>query len=150
MMIIVIFRFGSGTSGSVPGRFGDAGLWRWKPVGIFEYADRRRVPERNLCSLSISPYITASIVVQLLAVAIPALEQMAKEGAEGRKRLNKISRYVTIGLALIQSFGYYQLLNRRGAVVDGKCFWQLPAGYHHHSDVHRRFYDLCVVGRTDR
>ena len=73
----------------------------------------------TLFALSISPYITASIVVQLLAVAIPALEQMSKEGAEGRKRLNKISRYVTIALALIQSYAYYRMLDSRGAVMDG-------------------------------
>lgn len=78
---------------------------------------RSRTP--TLFALSISPYITASIVVQLLAVAIPALEQMSKEGAEGRKRLNKISRYVTIALALIQSYAYYRMLDSRGAVMDG-------------------------------
>mgnify|MGYP000791417224 CR=1 FL=1 len=99
---------------SVMQGFGDGNL-----LGFLNMLTGGAFQNATLFALSISPYITASIVVQLLAVAIPALEQMAKEGAEGRKRLNKISRYVTIGLSLIQSFGYYQLLNRRGAVVDG-------------------------------
>ena len=119
VMIIVIFRFGAALpvpflDASVMQGFGDGNL-----LGFLNMLTGGAFQNATLFALSISPYITASIVVQLLAVAIPALEQMAKEGAEGRKRLNKISRYVTIGLALIQSFGYYQLLNRRGAVVDG-------------------------------
>lgn len=119
LMIIVIFRFGAALpvpflDASVMQGFGDGNL-----LGFLNMLTGGAFQNATLFALSISPYITASIVVQLLAVAIPALEQMAKEGAEGRKRLNKISRYVTIGLALIQSFGYYQLLNRRGAVVDG-------------------------------
>ena len=119
LMIIVIFRFGAALpvpflDASVMQGFGDGNL-----LGFLNMLTGGAFQNATLFALSISPYITASIVVQLLAVAIPALEQMAKEGAEGRKRLNKISRYVTIGLSLIQSFGYYQLLNRRGAVVDG-------------------------------
>ena len=61
-------------------------------------------------ALSISPYITASIVMQLLTIAIPALERMQKEGEDGRKKINQITRYVTVGLGLVMSFGYYQFL----------------------------------------
>ena len=64
----------------------------------------------TLFALGISPYITASIVIQLLAVAIPALEQLAKEGEEGRKILNKYTRYCTVALGLLQSVAYYCLL----------------------------------------
>ena len=94
--------------------FGDGNL-----LGFLNMLTGGAFQNATLFALSISPYITASIVVQLLAVAIPALEQMAKEGAEGRKRLNKISRYVTIALALIQSYAYYRMLDSRGAVMDG-------------------------------
>lgn len=64
----------------------------------------------TLFALSVSPYITAQIVIQLLTVAIPALERLSKEGPEGQKKINKITRYLTVGLALITSYGYYSLL----------------------------------------
>ena len=53
-----------------------------------------------MLALSISPYITASIVIQLLTVAIPALERMAKNGEDGQKKLKKITRYTTVALAV--------------------------------------------------
>ena len=71
----------------------------------------------TLFALGISPYITASIVIQLLAVAIPALEQLAKEGGEGRKILNKYTRYCTVALGLLQSVAYYFLMRNYGALT---------------------------------
>ena len=65
----------------------------------------------TLFALAVSPYITAQIVIQLLAVAIPALEKLSKQGEEGRKKLERITRYLTVGLALITAIGYYKLLN---------------------------------------
>ena len=62
-------------------------------------------------------YITASIVIQLLAVAIPALEQLVKEGEEGRKILNKYTRYCTVVLGLLQSVAYYFLMRNYGALT---------------------------------
>ena len=61
----------------------------------------------TLFALSISPYITASIVIQLLTIAIPALERLSKQGPDGRKKLTQLTRYCTVGLALITSIGYY-------------------------------------------
>jgi len=66
--------------------------------------------EATLFALGVSPYITASIVIQLLTVAIPSLERMAKEGPDGQKKLKKITRYSTIGLAVLQAYAYYTLL----------------------------------------
>ena len=66
--------------------------------------------QATLFALGVSPYITASIVIQLLAVAIPALERLSKEGEEGKKKLNQITRYVTVALALITAIGYYMML----------------------------------------
>ncbi len=57
----------------------------------------------SLFALNITPYITSSIIIQLLTIAIPALEEMQKDGEDGRKKLVSITRYVTIGLALIES-----------------------------------------------
>ena len=64
----------------------------------------------TLFALSVSPYITASIVMQLLTIAIPALERMAKDGANGQKKINTITRFVTVALAVITSLGYSLLL----------------------------------------
>ena len=54
-------------------------------------------------ALNITPYITSSIIIQLLTIAIPALEEMQRDGEEGRKKLTAITRYVTVGLALFES-----------------------------------------------
>jgi preprotein translocase subunit SecY len=67
--------------------------------------------QANLFALSVSPYITAQIVIQLLTIAIPALEKLSKEGEEGRQKINKITRIVTIALSLITAYGYYNLLS---------------------------------------
>ena len=68
-------------------------------------------------ALIIQPYINASIIIQLLTVAIPALERLAKEGGEeGRKKIASITRYTTVAIGLIQGFGYYSLINSYGLV----------------------------------
>ena len=72
--------------------------------------------QATLFALSISPYITSSIVIQLLSVAIPYLERLSKEGEDGRKKLNKITRYTTVGLALFQSIAYYFMFRNMNAV----------------------------------
>ena len=59
----------------------------------------------TLFALGISPYINASIIIQLLTVGIPALERMSKQGEEGRKKIAQITRYVTIALAVAQAIG---------------------------------------------
>lgn len=64
----------------------------------------------TLFAMSVTPYINSSIIMQLLAVAIPALERMSKEGEEGRKKIAQITRYVTVILGLIQGFAYYMFL----------------------------------------
>ena len=70
-------------------------------------------------ALSIQPYINSSIIIQLLTVAIPALERLAKEGGEeGRKKIASITRYTTVAIALLQGFGYYSLIKSYG-LVDG-------------------------------
>ena len=72
----------------------------------------------SVFALSITPYINASIIIQLLTVAIPALERLAKEGEAGRKVIGKITRYVTVGLGLLLGIAYYFMLrNNYGANV---------------------------------
>ena len=57
----------------------------------------------SILALNITPYITSSIIIQLLTIAIPKLEEMQKDGEDGRKKLVAITRYVTVALALIES-----------------------------------------------
>ncbi len=70
----------------------------------------------TLFALGISPYITSSIVMQLLAVAIPALERWSHD-EEGKKKINQITRIVTVVLALITSIGYYVMLESNGIIT---------------------------------
>ncbi len=70
----------------------------------------------TLFAMSVTPYINSSIIMQLLTVAIPALERLAKEGTEGRKKIATITRYVTVGLGIIQGTAYYIYLLRSGIV----------------------------------
>ena len=67
----------------------------------------------TLFAMSITPYINASIIIQLLTVAISALEKLAKEGEEGRKKLSSITRYTSVALALMQSTAYFFYIRSR-------------------------------------
>ena len=72
-------------------------------------------------ALGVQPYINSSIIIQLLTVAIPALERLQKDGGEeGRKKIAAITRYTTVAIALIQGFGYYTLIRttNSGALLD--------------------------------
>ena len=94
--------------------------------GIFGYLDvltGGAFSRSTLFALSISPAITASIVIQLLTIAIPYLENLAKEGEEGQRKIKRITRYTTLALAVLQAYGYMALLNAQGAITrfDG---WQ--------------------------
>ena len=78
----------------------------------------------SIFALSISPYITSSIIMQLLTIAIPKLEEMQKDGEDGRKKINKMSRYVTVALALIQSIAMSVAFGRQGLLVEYN-FWNV-------------------------
>jgi preprotein translocase subunit SecY len=68
-------------------------------------------------ALSVSPYITASIVIQLLTVAIPALERLSKQGEEGKKKLTMYTRWLTVALSVVTAFGYVKLLEANGLLT---------------------------------
>ncbi|HCJ07943.1 MAG: preprotein translocase subunit SecY [Lachnospiraceae bacterium] len=76
----------------------------------------------SVFALSVTPYITASIIMQLLTIAIPALEEMQRDGEDGRKKMNKITRYVSVGLAIIESAGLSIGFSRQGALTDTSVF----------------------------
>ena len=83
--------------------------------------------QATLFALSIQPYINSSIIIQLLTIAIPALERLQKEGGEeGKKKLEAITRYATVAIALIQAFGYYTLLrvgNNGSSLLTAEGVW---------------------------
>lgn len=73
----------------------------------------------SIFALSISPYITSSIIMQLLTIAIPKLEELQKDGEEGRKKIAELTRYVTVALALIQSIAMGIGFQNQGYIDDG-------------------------------
>ena len=74
----------------------------------------------TVLALGIQPYINAQIIIQLLTIAIPALERMARDDGEaGRKKIESITRYTTVGIGLLQGFGYYMLIKNYGMLEDG-------------------------------
>jgi len=74
-------------------------------------------------ALGIQPYINSSIIIQLLTIAIPALERLAKDGGEeGKKKIQSITRYSTVGIALLQAVGYFFLMKSQGFLTNDS-FW---------------------------
>ena len=94
-------------------------------TGIFQYLNiltGSAISHATLFALGINPYITASIVMQLLTIAIPYLENLAKEGEEGQKKINAYTRYVTVALGLVTAIGYRQLLSSYGLLINTSWF----------------------------
>lgn len=121
LVCLVIFRFGS----AIPVPFIDKTAlaqvlanYENTILGFFNMMSGGAFEQANIFALSIQPYINASIIMQLLSVAIPALERLAKEGGEeGRKKIASITRYVTVLIGLLQGFAYYMILKNGGALV---------------------------------
>ena len=94
-------------------------------LGFYNVLSGDAFASATIFALSIQPYINASIIIQLLCIAIPALERMAKEeGEEGKKKINDITRYSTIGLGLLMGFGYFWLIKSNSLLVDGAGVWE--------------------------
>ena len=94
-------------------------------LGLYNVMSGGAFSSATIFALSIQPYINASIIMQLLTVAIPALERMSKEGGEeGRKKIASITRYATVGIALLQGFAYYILIKNNSLLsTDGSGVW---------------------------
>src|SRR5690348_2150778 len=85
-------------------------------LGLFNLFSGGALEQLSIFALGIMPYISASIILQLLTVVIPALEKMQKEGQQGQKKINQYTRYGTIVLSLVQSYfiaRYFEGLNRQ-------------------------------------
>lgn len=124
VLVIVLYRLGS----AIPVPFVDGGALSDLMesngdtlFGYFNMLSGYAFSQGTLFALNVSPYITASIVIQLLTIAIPALERMQKSGPEGQAKLQKITRYVTIALGVITGYGYYITIksNYTGLIADG-------------------------------
>ena len=87
-------------------------------LGLYNAMSGSAFSNGTVLALSIQPYINASIIIQLLTVAIPALERMAKEeGEEGKKKLTMITRCSTVGLGLLMGWAFYSMLNNYGVIT---------------------------------
>lgn len=123
LMMLLVFRLGSNIP--VPGIdrdiladvfSGDMGL-----LSLFDLFSGGAFSNFTIFALSITPYVTASIILQLLTIAVPQLEALAKEGTEGKKRIAQYTRYLTVILAFIQAIGLAVGLFR-DAVTDKSFF----------------------------
>ncbi len=84
-------------------------------LGLYNAMSGSAFSQATILSLSIQPYINASIIVQLLTIAIPALERMAKDqGEEGKKKIEKITRITTVALGLLMGWAYYMMIKNSG------------------------------------
>ncbi|MBR2305165.1 MAG: preprotein translocase subunit SecY [Ruminococcus sp.] len=120
--IIVIYRVG----GTVPVPFLDSeALSAWfkqseSSGDFFSYLNvlsGGNFAKATLLALSVSPYINAQIIIQLLTYALPPLERLQKEGPEGRKKLDKITKYAALAISVFQGWAYYLTLKKAGAVL---------------------------------
>lgn len=85
-------------------------------LGFYDIVSGGAFSRCSIFSLGVMPYINSSIIIQLLTVAIPALEQLSKEGEDGRKKLNDITRYLAIAFSVLLAFTQYAIMNSFGAV----------------------------------
>ena len=94
-------------------------------LGLLNVMSGGAFSNATIFALSIQPYINASIIIQLLCIAIPALERMSKEeGEEGKKKIASITRYTTVAIGLIQGFAYYYMIMKSGFLTaDGQGVW---------------------------
>ncbi len=120
ILMIIIFRLGS----CIPVPLLDPAAMReifTSENSIFGFIDiisGGAFQNATIFAMSITPYINSSIIMQLLTVAIPALERLSKQGEDGRKKIAQITRYGTIVLALIQAVGLYFMLSSYGAITN--------------------------------
>ncbi len=123
LAIVLLYRLGN----AVPVPFVDVAMltnyftaMRNTVFGMMDMMSGGAFSTATIFALSIQPYINASIIIQLLCIAIPALERMSKdEGEEGRKKIASITRYATVAIGLLQGFGYYMIMRANGILVSG-------------------------------
>ena len=121
LLMLFVIRLGSQIP--VPGVNGELFKEWWQSqssdaFSFFSAVTGGSFEDMSIFALNITPYITSSIIIQLMTIAIPAVEEMHKDGEEGRKKLTAITRYVTVGLALMQSVAMAIGFGRQGYLYD--------------------------------
>ena len=92
-------------------------------LGLYNAMSGSAFSQATVFALGIQPYINSSIIIQLLSIAIPALERLAKEGGEeGKKKITQITRYTTIGLGLLMGWAYYAMVKNYGSIITAEGF----------------------------
>jgi preprotein translocase subunit SecY len=83
----------------------------------------------SIFALGIMPYISASIILQLLTMALPYFQRMQREGESGRKKINQYTRYLTVGITALQAIGYLstQVTDKAGVVTSDSSFWYVQS-----------------------
>lgn len=97
-------------------------LFNSSALGFFNSITGGSFTKLSIFALSITPYISSSIIIQLLTIAIPKLEEMQKEGEDGRKKLNELTRYLTVVLAVIESAAMAIGFGSQGYIEGGLNF----------------------------
>lgn len=119
LMILVVVRIGSMIH--LPGVQGDVFNNLFSSTGgasdFLDAITGGSLSQMSIFALNITPYITSSIIVQLLTIAFPALEEMQRDGEQGRKKMTRITRYLTVGLALGESLAMAIGFGRGGYLV---------------------------------
>ena len=113
LLILLIFRIGN----AIPVPYIDTKLlgdylesMSGTVLGLYNVMSGGAFAEATVFALGVQPYINSSIIIQLLTIAIPALERLARDGGEaGKKKIASITRYATVAIALLQGFGYYMI-----------------------------------------
>lgn len=118
LFLVAIFRMGSHIP--VPGVSADflKGLTQsGSLMGFYDLISGGAFSRFSIFALGVMPYINASIITQLLTIAIPSLEQLSKEGEEGRKKIQNATRYLSIVISVILAIGMYFTISRSGATA---------------------------------
>jgi preprotein translocase subunit SecY len=119
-MVLALYRLGSWipapgvNSDQIKGLFNSQG---GTILGLLNVFSGGALSKFSLFALGIMPYVTASIILQLMTVVVPKLEQLQKEGEAGMAKINQYTRYLTVALAAAQSAGYSYLFQRQGALT---------------------------------
>ena len=126
--------------------FGGSGI-----LGFLDLFSGGSLSRLSLFALGIMPYITASIILQLLTVVVPSLERLQKEGEVGQQKITQYTRYLTVGLAFGQSLGYVFLFRSFGNEAGSQRRRQphLPQDLPDRDLPHRRLHLADVAGRAD-
>ena len=109
LFMLLVYRLGSHITVPFMNKEAIAQLFSGNNAGVLTFLDMMaggNFSNFTIFAANITPYITASIVLQLLTIAIPSLESLAKEGDTGRKKIAKYTRYLSIAIALVQAIGF--------------------------------------------